>query len=51
MKTFLQFLDEKLKTSKLYGYGTSKSPSMLVSVVKPAKPVNPFKHTFYSDAK
>lgn len=41
MKSFLQFLDEKHKTVKFYGYGTSQSPSKLFSVVRPAKPAKP----------
>lgn len=41
MKTFLQFLDEKEKTVKLYGIGTGHSPGKTFSVVRPAKPSKP----------
>ena len=41
MKTFLQFLDEREKTVKLYGLGTGHSPGKTFSVVNPAKPAKP----------
>jgi hypothetical protein len=38
MITFLQFLDEKQKITKVYGIGTGHSPGMAFKAIKPANP-------------